>query len=251
MTCCTMSRRFAPQFIVLPDRTAAASVAARLVLDTVEHQPRCVLGLATGETMCPVYDAIAQGMQARRLSFAGATSFNLDTYVGLAPDHPASFVTVMAQHLFSRIDLPADQRHLPDGMAQDIAASAARYETAIAEAGGIDLQLLGIGRNGHIAFNEPGSPFVSRTRVVELTPTSREPLRSLFAPSEPPTHGLTVGIATILAARRIVLVAFGAAKASPLASAFRGPPDESLPASALQLHPDVTVICDEAAAAGW
>src|SRR5690606_19947837 len=171
-------------------------------------------------------------------------SFNLDEYIGLPQDHPASFRAYMRRHLFDQVDLPPGSGRLP-GVDGDIIKACEDYEAAIRDAGGIDLQLLGIGRNGHIGFNEPGSDFESRKREVELTPCTRAANKADFPADESvPGSAVTMGIGTILEAREIVLVATGASKAEALRAAFKAPPSADCPASALQAHPRVRVFCD-------
>jgi glucosamine-6-phosphate deaminase len=236
---------------VLPDAAAVAEHVARLFADLLDHRPDAVLGLATGATPIPIYRRLVAQVRHGRLSFRQAASFNLDEYVGIGADHPASFRHAMQRHLFDHVDLDPARAHVPDGSAADLEAEAARYEHTIRQAGGIDLQLLGIGRNGHIGFNEPGSALDSRTRVVTLAPATRAANRRAFPPGETvPTRALTMGIGTILEARAIVLVATGAAKASAVAAALEGPVAPSCPASALQAHRGAAIICDAAAASG-
>ncbi|RUT34745.1 glucosamine-6-phosphate deaminase [Arsenicitalea aurantiaca] len=233
---------------VCADAVAAEALAAGLVADQVARRPHSVLGLATGRTMIGVYEALIERAHAEGLSFAEVESFNLDEYCGLGPEDAASFARYMERHLFSRLDFDKARCHLPDGLAAD---GAPRYEALIRRAGGIDLQLLGIGRNGHIGFNEPGSARGSRTRVVELSEETREANRPDFpAGHEVPGTAITMGVATILEARRIVLVATGAAKAEALAGALEGEVGEHNPASFLQGHRHVTIVCDREAAAG-
>lgn len=231
------------------DTPEAVSVAvASHVLDMVRRQPAATLGLATGKTFVPIYAELVRQVGAQGISFATATSFNLDEYVGLERDHPASFRAYMVEHLFRHIDMPAEQGRLPD-VEGDLNAACERFEAAIAAQGGIDLQLLGIGQNGHIGFNEPGSAFDSRTRVVELAQSTIDANTSDFPDGQtPPTQAVTMGIGTILEAREIVLVAIGANKANALHEAFCKPASTACPASALNSHPKVTVFCDAAAA---
>ena len=238
------------KIVVLPDAGRAALHAAGLVADYLKAHDRPVLGLATGETMRPVYDELVRLHRAGTTSFARSTTFNLDEYAGIGPDHPASFARYMDEALFSRVDIDRRRVNLLQGTAADPRAEAERYEAAIRRAGGIGLQLLGIGRNGHIAFNEPGSAFTSRTRLVLLDETTREANAPAFHPHPVPTHALTMGIGTILSARACVLLATGSGKAPAVAQMIRGPQTEACPATALQGHPDVTVVLDEAAAAG-
>lgn len=235
------------QFQVFPSPSAVAKAVASHIGEAVRARPQTVLGLATGKTFVPIYEALVALSQETGLSFAEASSFNLDEYVGLAPNHPASFRHYMEEHFFRHIDLPADRALLPEAGGDAEAASLA-YEAAIAARGGIDVQLLGIGRNGHIGFNEPGSAFDGRTQVAKLTPSTIAANTSDFPPGEvPPPEAITMGIGTILEAHTIVLVATGAAKAEALARAFLRAADVDCPASALQRHGNVTVFCDDAA----
>lgn len=235
--------------LVLPDAAAAADRAAGIVADRLAQAPASVLGLATGETMRPVYAALVRRHRDAGLSLAAVTTFNLDEYVGIAPDHPASFAAFMRQELFDHVDIDPARAHLPRGDAPDPATEAARYEGAIVAAGGIDLQLLGIGRNGHLAFNEPTSSLASRTRIKTLTPSTRSANRPAFAPGAAPRQAITMGLGTILDARACLLVATGQSKAEAVAATIEGPLGAHCPATVLQLHPAATVVLDEAAAA--
>lgn len=239
------------QIDILDTPAAAAARAADIIAGEVRARPDSVLGLATGATMDPVYADLVRRHRDAGLSFAGVTTFNLDEYVGLPPDHRGSYHRAMADALFDHVDLRPDRAFLPDGMAADPAAEADRYERLIAAAGGIDLQLLGLGRNGHIGFNEPGSDFASRCRVVQLDPDTRAANLPHFGPGEDtPPFAITMGIATILGARTCLLLATGAAKADAVARMIEGPVDPACPASALRTHPDVMVLLDRPAAAG-
>lgn len=239
-----------PQFHILADAATVAEAVAGHVARALAAKPQLTLGLATGSTFVPVYAALARRHRENGLSFAQATTFNLDEYVGLPADHPSSYRTFMRTHLFGPVELPQGHGFLP-GVEADIARACAAYEAEIARHGGLDLQLLGIGRNGHIGFNEPFSSFDSRTRQVELAASTRKANAAEFPAGEAvPPCAVTMGVATILDARQIVLVATGQAKAQALASAFTAAADPACPASALQAHPHVTVYCDEAAAAG-
>ncbi|MCQ8239752.1 glucosamine-6-phosphate deaminase [Acetobacteraceae bacterium KSS12] len=238
------------KLLIRPDADSAAETVAVLVSAQLRGKPDSVLGLATGRTMERVYAALVREHRRGRLGFAGATSFNLDEYVGIAPEDPRSYRAFMDAHLFRHVDLPPHRRHLPDGMATDHAAEGARYEALIRAAGGIDLQLLGIGGTGHIGFNEPLSSFASRTRAVVLAPRTRQQNRGDFggdADAVPP-RAITMGVATIGESRRAVLLATGSAKAEILALAVEGPITASISATALQMHPDCLVIADEDAA---
>jgi glucosamine-6-phosphate deaminase len=233
-------------------RATPAEVAA-YVADRVAAQltvrPSSVLGLATGATMVPVHEELARRGAALEIRFARAVTFNLDEFVGVAGDDPVSFRAEMRRLLFDRAGFKPERTHLPDGMAADPDAEAARYEAAIAAAGGIDLCLVGIGANGHVAFCEPGTRFDSRTHVARLAPETIESNRARLPPGRAvPERGITMGLATIMAAREIVLVATGAAKRAILARALEGPVDESCPASILQRHGRLVVAADRAAA---
>ncbi len=232
----------APALEIRATAEAAEEAAAERIAATVRARPQAVLGLATGRTMIGVYRALL----ASGADLTQATTFNLDEYCGLSADHPGSFRAFMAQNLFGPARMRAERTHFPG---TDAAAGEA-YERAIAAAGGIDLQILGIGTNGHIGFNEPGSPVSSRTRAVTLSPATRAANAPQFAEGEVPERAVTMGIATILDARAILVVATGAAKAPALAAALEGPVSPDCPASFLARHPDVTVIADSAAASG-
>ena len=235
--------------LILPDAAAVTARAVDLLADHMAIQPEMVLGLATGGTMVPVYDDLLRRYRDGLLSFAAVTSFNLDEYIGLAPDHPCSYHSFMAAALFARTDMKITQAHLPRGDAPDPAAEAIRYEEKIRAAGGIDLQLLGIGTNGHIGFNEPTSSLASRTRIKTLTASTREANRRFFDHEDDvPRFAITMGIATILDARSCVLLATGPAKAAAVAAMIEGPLSAACPASALQLHPRATIILDHDAA---
>ena len=238
-----------PKLEILADREAVAQRAVALVVARLHGAGPVTLGLATGATMTPFYARLTEAFAAGAVSFREATSFNLDEHVGVPADEPGSFSLYMREHFLSRVDMPEGRAHFLDGMAQDIAAEAARYEAAIAAAGGIDLQILGIGANGHIGYNEPGSDFASRTRELVLEEATRRVNEGSFpARAAPPDRALTIGIGTILEARSILLLATGAAKAQAIAAALEGPITTRCPASALRLHGDVTILCDPEAA---
>ena len=184
------------------------------------------------------------------LDFSQVTTFNLDEYAGLAPDHPRSYACFMQEHFFSRVNIAPGRIHIPDGLARDIPAHCEAYEAAIREAGGIDLQLLGIGSDGHIGFNEPSSSLGSRTRLKTLTErTIRDNARFFASAAEVPRHVITMGVRTILDARRCLVLAFGEAKAAAVAAMVEGPVTAEVPASALQLHASCALLVEEAAAA--
>jgi len=225
------------------ERRAAAQVARAL-----RAQPGCVLGLAAGRTMIPLYDELVRLHETEALSFAAATAFTLDEYVGVAPDQPGSFGRFLRERLARRTDLRT--LHLPDVARPDLAEAARAYEAEIRAAGGIDLQLLGLGVNGHLGFNEPGSSLGSRARVKTLSEETLAANPDLPAPARERRLAITLGLGTILEARACLLIATGAAKAAAVAAAVEGPLTASVPASVLQLHPEVTAYVDEAAAEG-
>jgi glucosamine-6-phosphate deaminase len=237
------------QVLVRSEIREVAETAASLVIARLQANPDAVIGLAAGMTQEPILAALAEASEAGRVSFAPTTFFSLDEYCGLAADDPLSFRAQLERSFFGRIRAVPHRIHALDGAASDPETEASRYERDIAACGGIDLQLLGIGTNGHIAFNEPGSSHRSRTRVVALAEETRTRLASSWPRGTPlPTHGITLGIATILESREVVLAATGFEKADAVRSMIDGPVTEALPASALQRHPDVTIVCDEAAA---
>ncbi|MFN4058783.1 MAG: glucosamine-6-phosphate deaminase [Roseinatronobacter sp.] len=235
--------------LIFPDASRATRHTADLIAAAIRAKPHLVLGLATGSTMRPVHAGLVAQYAAGDLSFAQVTTFNLDEYIGLPATHPGTFAQFMAETLFEPTDIDIARTHLPDGMAPDPVIEAARYETLIRAKGGIDLQVLGIGINGHIGFNEPGSAFGSRTRPVALATSTIATNRAHFAnPDEMPTQAITMGIATIGEARTCVLLAHGTSKAQAIAAMIEGPISTDCPASCLQSHRDVTVILDESAA---
>lgn len=237
------------EIIIQRDAAAACLYAARFMAAVIRRQQRSVLGLATGSTPEKVYAELVRMHRDERLDFGGVSTFNLDEYVGLAPAHPGSYRYYMARHLFDHVNLPPGATHFPDGMAGDLVAECRRYEESIRSAGGIDLQLLGIGRDGHIGFNEPTSSLSSRTRIKTLTEQTIRDNSPHFGPGEKvPFHVLTMGIGTIQEARAVLLLAFGASKADAVAQMVEGPLTALVPASALQLHERAVVVVDEAAA---
>ena len=237
------------EVIIRPTAESAAKLTAALVADAIRAKPDLVLGLATGRTMERVYALLVEQHEAHGLSFAHVTTFNLDEYIGLPPDDPHSYRYYMNEHLFRHVDLSRDRTHLPLGTAPDLDAECDAYERAIAEAGGIDLQLLGIGHSGHIGFNEPLSAMRSRTRPKALSPATLAQNAPLFDnPEKMPRRAITMGVGTILDSRRAILLASGAPKAGIIAKAVEGPVTAMISASALQLHPHCTVVVDAAAA---
>jgi len=236
--------------VLKKDYDEVSREAARIVAGAVRSRPGIVLGLATGSTPLGLYRELAALHRSEGLDFSRATTFNLDEYLGLDPSHPQSFHYFMEENLFSQVNLPRDRWHIPDGTIQeDYDGYCARYEQAIKSAGGIDLQILGIGRNGHIGFNEPTSSLASRTRLKALSRETIEDNRRVFHnESDVPRCAITMGIGTILESRRVLLLAAGRSKAAAVAKAIEGPITSSVSASALQMHPDVTFIIDEEAA---
>lgn len=236
------------EVILMPDADRAETLVARLIARALRARPNLVLGLATGRTMERVYERLARMHREEGLDFSQCRTFNLDEYVGLPPDHPGSYRYYMNRHLFSRVNIDPRNTHLPDGTAADLDAESARYERLIQAAGGIDLQLLGLGRSGHIGFNEPLSALRSRTRVKALTETTvRENQTQFPDPAQMPRRAITMGVGTILECRRLLMLVTGPAKAGVLARAVEGPITAMISASAIQLHPACTVIVDEAA----
>ena len=233
------------EIIIQPTPEAATEIAARLVARLLKEKPDAVLGLATGSTPLLLYRSLVE----MRLDWSRVRTFNLDEYLGLAPDHPQSYHHFMWENLFRHVNVRPENVHIPDGLAQDVPGFCADYEARIRAVGGIDLQLLGIGGDGHIGFNEPSSSLASRTRIKTLTQRTRADNARFFASAdEVPSHVITMGIGTIMEARTNLLLAFGDKKAQALAEAAEGPITAMNPASVLQLHPDARVCLDEAAA---
>ena len=223
--------------------------AAEFFAERINSKPNIVLGLATGGTPVKMYAELVRMGREGKLDFSRVVTFNLDEYVGLAPDHDQSYRYFMDSNLFDKVNIRKENTHLPDGMASDLDAMCASYEKAIQQAGGIDLQLLGIGGNGHVGFNEPGSPADSRTRVVDLTPeTIRDNSRFFKDESEVPRRAVSMGIATVLDAREIVLLADGAHKAEAVARSVEGSVSPDVPASFLQEHEKCIFFLDRKAA---
>jgi glucosamine-6-phosphate deaminase len=215
----------------------------------IEARPDAVLGLATGSTPLPVYRTLARSFAADPLDVSRVRGFSLDEYVGLPEGHPESYRAVINRDVVIPLGLTPGNIRVPSGDPSTLSTAGAQYEKAIADAGGIDLQILGIGRTGHLGFNEPGSSFASLTRVKTLTPQTRADNARFFdSPDDVPVHCMTQGLGTIQRARHLVLLAFGESKAAAVAAAVEGPVTSSQPGSAIQLHPHVTVVVDTAAA---
>lgn len=238
------------EIVICPDATAAGKLGAQAIVELLGRTSDAVLGLATGSSPLVIYDELASRYAAGEVSFAEARGFTLDEYVGLPAEHPETYHNVIRRDFVSRVDFGPDAVHGPDGLAEDIPAFCASYEAAIAAAGGVDLQILGIGTDGHIGFNEPGSSLASRTRIKTLTKQTRVDNARFFDGDidQVPTHCITQGLGTIMAARHIVLIASGASKAEAVHQLAEGSVSALWPATILQHHPHVTVLLDEAAA---
>src|SRR5436305_6986137 len=228
-----------------------SKVAAQEVVDVLNAKPNAVLGMATGSTPLGVYQELVKMHQRGEVDFSHVTTFNLDEYVGLPITHEQSYHRFMHENFFRHINIPAQNIHIPSGTTTNYRAFCDWYEKRIEECGGIDLQILGIGSDGHIAFNEPGSSLSSRTRLKTLAKRTIDDNARFFERREDvPVYAITMGVGTILDARKLVLVASGKTKAKAIAQAVEGPVTSMVTASALQLHRDATVIVDDAAAAG-
>ncbi len=234
--------------IVIDTSEAIAQKAAEKYVELLDAKPDAVLGLATGSTPLGLYAELAKLCARGKITFAKAHSFNLDEYMGLEGTHDQSYRYFMNENLFSHVDMRIEETHVPSGV--DVTEqTAADYDKLIEQAGGIDLQLLGIGNNGHIGFNEPNTPFGSKTHIVELTDSTRQANKRFFnSLEEVPTHAVTMGISTVMHAKSIILRAIGAGKAQCIKDTVEGPVTEAVPASVLQLHPDCTVYLDYEAA---
>jgi len=238
------------EVIIMPNEDAVGEVAGRIVADVLNTKPNAVLGLATGSTPLPLYRELARMHREEGLDFSQVTTFNLDEYVGLPPEHEQSYYYFMWHNLFQHINIPRRAIHVPSGTTTNHEAYCRWYEDEIRRAGGIDVQVLGIGGDGHIAFNEPGSSLGSRTRLKTLTEqTITDNARFFKNKSEVPRYAITMGVGTILEARHCILLATGGKKAEPVVKAIEGPVTSMVTASALQLHPNTTAIVDEPAAA--
>jgi glucosamine-6-phosphate deaminase len=237
------------EVVITPTADDAARIVADVVIGLVSRRPDAVLGLATGSSPLGAYRLLIDEHRAERISFAASRAVLLDEYVGLPPDHPEAYRAVIRREFTDHVDLAPERLHGPEVWADDLPAACARYDRLLGELGGVDLQLLGIGSDGHVGFNEPGSSLRSRTRVKTLTKATRADNARFFPSAEDvPRHVVTQGLGTISDARHVVLIAVGGAKAEPVARAVEGPLAAVCPASVLQLHPHATVVIDEAAA---
>ena len=237
------------KIISAKDYQALSRAAANIIAAQVILKPRCVLGLATGSSPVGTYQQLIEWYKKGDLDFSQVRTVNLDEYVGLDRDHDQSYAYFMRTNLFDHINVDPANTNIPDGMAPDEAEECARYDKVIRDLGGIDLQLLGIGHDGHIGFNEPGEAFELETHCVNLTAETIEANKRFFDGNVDlvPKQAYTMGIKTIMQARKVLMVANGAGKAEIIKKAFFGPVTPEVPASILQMHPDVTVVCDEAA----
>ncbi|MGX1160518.1 glucosamine-6-phosphate deaminase [Arthrobacter sp. SLBN-100] len=237
------------EIVILNGSKRIGKLAADAIEELLRHKPDAVLGLATGSSPLPIYDELAARHDRGGLDFSRAHGFALDEYVGLPAGHRESYREVIRREFTDRVNISPEHVHGPDGTAADIPAACQAYEESIAAAGGIDLQLLGVGTDGHIGFNEPGSSFASRTRIKSLIEqTRRDNARFFNSLAEVPHHVLTQGLGTIMEARHVILVATGAQKARAVREFVEGPVAAICPASVLQFHPHTTVLLDEAAA---
>ena len=237
------------EIIIQSDPESASRVAARVIVRLLREKPNAVLGLATGSTPLLLYRELVRLHQEEQLDFSRVTTFNLDEYIGLPREHPQSYHSFMWENLFRHVNIQAENVHIPDGMTKDVPGFCARYEEEIRAAGGLDLQVLGIGTDGHVGFNEPTSSLASRTRIKTLTAQTRKDNARFFGSEDQvPYHVITMGVGTVMDARQCLLLAFGAAKAQAIAGAVEGPVTAMNPASALQMHPSVKVFLDEPAA---
>lgn len=234
------------EIIIQPTPEAATQIASRIIARLLQAKPNAVLGLATGSTPLLLYRALIE----MRLDWSQVTTFNLDEYLGLPPEQPQSYHHFMWENLFRHVNINPANVHIPDGQTKDVPAFCALYEQQIRDAGGIDLQVLGIGTDGHIGFNEPTSSLGSRTRIKTLTPQTRRDNARFFAREEDvPRHVITMGIGTIMEARQNLMLAFGQNKARAVAEAVEGAITTINPASILQMHPEAKICLDEGAAA--
>jgi glucosamine-6-phosphate deaminase len=238
------------QVVILDNADAVANYGANIFVRRLQRQPASVFGLATGSTPVALYQKLIQTYERGEVSFRDVTTFNLDEYLGLSGDHPQSYRHFMNQQLFEHIDINPGNTYVPPGTASNPISACEEYEQLIENHGGIDIQLLGIGRNGHIGFNEPSSGLRSRTRVKTLTPATIDDNARFFEDDEYQPHlSITMGIGTILDSRQVVLLATGSHKADAIRDTVEGPLSAACPASALQMHTNALVIVDEAAAA--
>lgn len=238
------------ELLIVNDYAAMSYKAAQFLASQVILKPECVMGLATGSTPEGLYKELVKMFQMGLIDFEKVTAFNLDEYVGLEAEHPQGYKSYMYNHFFKHVNIDPTNRHIPDGNAEKLDAECEAYDYAIKRAGGIDIQVLGIGRNGHIGFNEPDLKFEAETHVVALDEkTIRDNARFFTAIEQVPRYAISMGVKTIMQARKIILLASGKEKAEAVYGMLYGDITPTCPASVLQLHPNVTVICDFQAAA--
>ncbi len=236
------------QIVSCADYTDMSRKAARIIAAQVQLKPECVLGLATGSTPVGTYKELIRFHRDEELDFSRVITVNLDEYYGLSPEHEQSYHNFMRQNFFDHINIPLENTHIPDGLTLDVAKTCAEYDSMVASLGGTDIQLLGIGDNGHIAFNEPHSFFFAQTHLVDLNEeTIKANARFFESESEVPRQAITMGMRSILGAKLILLLASGPKKAAAIGQMINGPVDPQLPASILQLHPNVMVLADKEA----
>ena len=238
------------EVIIQPNNHQITSIAANIIRDAILKKPNLVLGLATGSTPIELYKILVRMHREDGLDFSGVTTFNLDEYVGIPLDHPQSYHTFMAHHFFDHVNIPMANRHIPQNTSDNHGKFCASYEEKIVCAGGIDIQMLGIGTDGHIGFNEVSSSLASRTRIVTLSLSTLEANAIHFNcdVNAVPQMAITMGIATIMEAKKCLLLACGTSKSQAIAKAIEGPITSMVPASILQMHPNTVTIIDEAAA---
>ena len=239
------------EVIIQPTYAQLVRVSAEIIRDALLKKPNLVLGLATGSTPIGLYEALARMHKTDGLDFSSVTTFNLDEYVGIPSNHPHSYHTFMATHFFNAVNIPTENCHIPQSTAVAHEEFCEKYEAAIVNAGGIDIQVLGIGKDGHIGFNEPSSSLGSRTRIKTLTQSTLEANAPHFGGTVDavPKMAITMGVGTIMDARQCLLLASGKSKAEAIAQAVEGSITAEVPASVLQMHPRTIVVIDEAAAA--
>ena len=229
----------------MKDYEELSEKAAEILMNQLESKPDSVIGLATGGTPIGMYERLVSHYHRGDISFARITAFNLDDYIGVGKEQPESFYSYMEHHFFGHVDVPVASRHIPDGMAESLEEACKAYEASIEASGGIDLQVVGIGQNGHIGFNEPGTSFQSTTHVTELSASTLRANAKYFDDKEMPEQAITMGLQTIMKARSIVLLAYGHEKRDALVQLRTGTITESFPASCLHKHPNVTVLYGE------
>lgn len=236
-------------YLIFPDTRSVADYVSTVLINKIKHKPDIVLGLATGGTMEPIYERFVAQARAQQLDVSQLTSFNLDEYVGLSADHPKSYAAYMHEHLFRHLGFDASRHYLPDGQTQSIEEHCRQFSGLMQQCGGIELQLLGVGSNGHIGFNEPGTPFDSRCHMVQLSERTRIDNSRFFAKGAiVPAHAITMGMQDIMDAREILLVATGEAKAEIVSRFHDSDVTEGIPFTILKRHPNAKIILDSAAA---